>query len=101
MPRVAIYGRGSSDEQAEAGAGIAAQAGATRQWADRHAHEVIAVFTDEGVGGATGLDRRPALLEAIAGLEAGDVLLVAKRDRLGRDPLVVAMIEAAVARKGC
>jgi DNA invertase Pin-like site-specific DNA recombinase len=28
------------------------------------------------------------------------VLLVAKRDRLGRDPLVVAMIESAVTRKG-
>lgn len=28
------------------------------------------------------------------------MLLVAKRDRLGRDPLVVAMIESAVQRKG-
>jgi DNA invertase Pin-like site-specific DNA recombinase len=28
------------------------------------------------------------------------VLLVAKRDRLGRDPIAVAMIEAAVRRKG-
>ena len=30
----------------------------------------------------------------------GDTLIVAKRDRLGRDPLVVAMIEASVKRKG-
>jgi DNA invertase Pin-like site-specific DNA recombinase len=46
------------------------------------------------------LDRRPELLEAIAALRKGDVLVVAKRDRLGRDPIIVAMIEAAVARKG-
>lgn len=28
------------------------------------------------------------------------MLIVAKRDRLGRDPMVVAMIESAVKRKG-
>jgi DNA invertase Pin-like site-specific DNA recombinase len=33
-------------------------------------------------------------------LKPGDSLLVAKRDRLGRDPIVVAMIESAVVRKG-
>ena len=47
-----------------------------------------------------GLDRRPGLLAAITQLGKGDSLLVAKRDRLGRDPLVLAMIESAVKRKG-
>lgn len=58
------------------------------------------LFVDAGVSGASKLDKRPALLEAIGALESGDVLVVAKRDRLGRDPFVVAMIESAVARKG-
>jgi DNA invertase Pin-like site-specific DNA recombinase len=41
------------------------------------------------------------MLEAIAALSKGDVLLVAKRDRIGRlEPMQMAMIEAAVARKG-
>ena len=40
------------------------------------------------------------MLDAIAALKKGDVLVVAKRDRLGRDPIKVAMIESAVARKG-
>jgi site-specific DNA recombinase len=54
------------------------------------------------VGGGTPLDQRPQLLEAIAALAPGDVLLVAKRDRLGRgDVLLVAMIEVAVKRKRC
>lgn len=61
---------------------------------------LAAVFRDEGVSGSTGLDKRLGLLAAIAALKKGDLLLVAKRDRLGRDPLVVAMIEGAVQRKG-
>jgi DNA invertase Pin-like site-specific DNA recombinase len=53
------------------------------------------------VSGSTGLEKRPALLEAIAALKKGDVLMVSKRDRLGRgEPLLVAMIERAVQRKG-
>jgi len=86
------YLRVSTESQTESGAGLAAQLDACGQ--------VDAVFTDAGVSGATGLESRPALLEAIATLSKGDVLIVAKRDRLGRDPIAVAMIERAVARRG-
>jgi DNA invertase Pin-like site-specific DNA recombinase len=88
--------RVSTDEQS---LGLKAQEDACRAFAAARGWEVAGVFADEGVGGATGLDRRPGLLEALAKLGPGGVLLVAKRDRLGRDPLVIAMIEAAVARK--
>lgn len=90
------YLRVSTTSQAESGAGLDAQHDACL----RVAVELAGVYRDEGVSGKTGLDKRPALLEAIATLDKGDVLIVAKRDRLGRDPLAVAMIEAAVARKG-
>jgi len=95
MPTIA-YLRVSTDQQAESGAGLAAQEDACK----RAAGTLEAVYRDEGVSGKTGLEKRPALLEAIATLGKGDVLMVAKRDRLGRDPLVVAMIESAVKRKG-
>jgi DNA invertase Pin-like site-specific DNA recombinase len=90
------YLRVSTNAQAESGAGLDAQEDACT----RTAGTLAAVFRDEGVSGSTGLEKRPALLEAIAALGRGDVLMVAKRDRLGRDPLVVAMIESAVKRKG-
>ena len=90
------YLRVSTEQQTQSGAGLDAQHDACL----RVAGELAGVYRDEGVSGKTGLDKRPALLEAIAELERGDVLLVAKRDRLGRDPLVVAMIESAVKRKG-
>lgn len=90
------YLRVSTDQQADSGAGIDAQHDACT----KSAGVLAGVYRDEGVSGSTGLEKRPALLEAIGALKKGDVLMVAKRDRLGRDPLVVAMIESAVQRKG-
>lgn len=97
---IICYTRVSTDEQAESGAGLAAQLFACRGWAARSGAGLAAVFTDEGLSGAKSLEDRPALLDAVARLGSGDVLLVAKRDRLGRDPIVVALIEASVSRKG-
>ena len=90
------YLRVSTDQQADSGAGLDAQHDACT----KSAGVLAGVYRDEGVSGSTGLEKRPALLEAIGALKKGDVLMVAKRDRLGRDPLVVAMIESAVQRKG-
>jgi DNA invertase Pin-like site-specific DNA recombinase len=90
------YLRVSTPKQVDSGAGLDAQEDACV----RAAGSLASVFKDEGVSGSTGLEKRPALLKAIAALKCGDVLMVAKRDRLGRDPIVVAMIESAVQRKG-
>jgi DNA invertase Pin-like site-specific DNA recombinase len=57
------------------------------------------VFTDT-VSGGLALEYRPALVAALDATRTGDVLLVAKRDRLGRDVLNVAMIERLVERRG-
>lgn len=90
------YLRVSTEQQMQSGAGLDAQLDTCQ----RVAGELAGVYRDEGVSGKTGLDKRPALLALIAELSKGDVLIVAKRDRLGRDPLVMAMIESAVQRKG-
>src|SRR4051812_37960524 len=99
--RAAIYTRVSTEEQAQSGAGLAAQEDAARAHAGRMGAEVSGVFADEGGSGSVGLEKRPELLEAIATLRKGDVLIVAKRDRIGRlDPMAMAMIQRAVERKG-
>ncbi len=98
--RMICYLRISTPDQAESGAGLRAQEDACRAHAARTSAELAGPFADEGVGGAAPLDRRPGLLDALAEVRPGDVLLLAKRDRLGRDPIVVAMIEAAVQRQG-
>ena len=90
------YLRVSTDQQTQSGAGLDAQLDACT----RAAGTLDSVYRDDGVSGSTGLDKRPGLLALISALDKGDTLIVAKRDRLGRDPLVVAMIESAVKRKG-
>lgn len=98
--RAIVYCRVSSDEQAASGLGLEAQEHSCQQWAERESRLVVGPFLDEAVSGATPLEDRPGLLDAIAAIGPGDVLLVAKRDRLGRDLIRVAMIEAAVASNG-
>lgn len=101
MTTAVVYTRVSTTEQADSGAGLAAQEDAARRFAAAQGWTVAGVFTDAGVSGAAGLEKRPALLEAISTLERGGVLLVAKLDRVSRgEPLAAAMIEAAVTRKG-
>lgn len=57
-------------------------------------------FSDAGISGATPIDKRFGLLDILSLLKRGDVVPVAKRDRLGRDWMVIAMIEAAMKQAG-
>lgn len=93
------YVRVSTDEQA---LGPAAQEDALRRWCAARGATLIAVRADIGVSGATSLEHRPALIEVldIARHEGAGVVLVAKRDRLARDPIVSAMVESLVDRIG-
>lgn len=94
------YLRVSTDQQAESGLGLEAQKAAIDASAGRLGLALAGVFTDEGVSGSLDLESRPSLFAAVQALRRGDVLIVAKRDRLGRDLVGVAMIERSVVRKG-
>lgn len=91
-----IYLRVSTDQQ---GLGIEAQREICQKYLSNFAMPETVEFYDQGYSGALELDKRPGLLSAIGALCKGDVLLIAKRDRIGRDPIVNAMIERAVDRK--
>jgi len=94
------YVRVSTDQQVESGLGLKAQKSVIAEYAQKIQCSDCIIFCDEGFSGALALDKRPGMLEAIAALNKGALLVVAKRDRLGRDPMVLAMIESAVKRKG-
>ncbi len=79
--RVAIYARVSTDGQS-----VDNQLRELAAVAERHGWEVAATYTDEGVSGAKGRDRRPgfdALCEAVARREV-DAVAAWSVDRLGR-----------------
>jgi DNA invertase Pin-like site-specific DNA recombinase len=61
---------------------------------------LVRISVDAGVSGKLAIEDRPVLLEVVSTLRRGDVLLVAKRDRLGRDVIAVALIERLVAKRG-
>lgn len=94
------YLRVSSDDQVESGAGIAAQRAAVESFARSKGMTIAGTFEDAGVSGAKSLEDRPGLMAAVGQLRRGDAILIAKRDRLGRDQLAILMIERAVSRRG-
>lgn len=92
-----IYLRVSTDKQVDSGLGLEAQRDMCLRVVPKGSQ--VLEFADEGFSGALEIEKRPALIQALDCLEKGDFLIVAKRDRIGRDPIVNAMIERAVERK--
>ena len=79
--RVAIYARVSTDGQA-----VENQLAELQRVVTRHDWEVVATYTDEGVSGAKGREKRPgfdALCGAVARREV-DTVMSWSVDRLGR-----------------
>lgn len=98
-PRLAVgYLRVSTSEQQN---GPEAQRAEIERWCQANGVELAEVFEDR-VSGAAELDKRPGLLAAIdiLGSRGVGLLVIGKRDRLGRDVVLCAAIERLVARKG-
>lgn len=100
QPKALGYLRVSTDAQAESGLGLDAQRAAIVTAAARLGLALADTFTDAGLSGALDVANRPGLFAAINAIRRGDVLIVAKRDRLGRDVIALAMIERLIVRKG-
>lgn len=93
------YLRVSTDEQSQSGLGLEAQTAAIQLAAARAGLTIRGVYSDAGLSGAKPIDKRPQLAAALDALQRGDVLIVAKRDRLARDVMQSIVIEAAARRK--
>lgn len=113
--RYHIYMRASTEdqrkrknkEQEEDGLGFQAQLKDCMDWAQKNGEGEILVYQDvitgtdkkEEVLVIDDLDKRVGLQEALRELKKGDIFLVSKRDRLGRDPFIMAMIERIIKKK--
>lgn len=78
--------------------GIDAQRAQVAAWAARNGVTIVSEHEDPGVSGATPLDKRTGMLDALASIQAhgAGVLIAAKLDRLARDAFVAVTIEKAV-----
>jgi len=98
---VLLYGRNSTDDQAEAGT-IQSQQHFLRHYAELYRLRVVGQFWDAGVSGTVPLEQRRegrALLEA-AKARPGAMVLVYRLDRLGRSLRVVLDAHDALERIG-
>lgn len=102
--KVVGYVRVSKEDQARSGLGIEAQETAILEFAAREYPDAPLILNedsrDEGLSGALPVEERPALQSRIKLLSPGDVLIVAKRDRVARDLATVILIENMVAARG-
>lgn len=98
---VALY-RCSTDRQTDSGLGLEAQKAEIERFCERNGLQVVASHSDLGVSGKAPLEDRTGLVDALADVvsyRAGG-LIVAKMDRLSRDPLLAMTIERIVERSG-
>lgn len=95
--KAVIYGRVSTEDQR---LGPSAQLSSCRSWCESQGYEVGGEFVDHGISGGASLEKRDALMDAFNCLEAGDVLVIAKRCRLARDTMSAVVIERMVSKRG-
>jgi DNA invertase Pin-like site-specific DNA recombinase len=95
------YVRVSTDKQGRSGLGLEAQEQALRQWhasSTRHnGTGALQIVREVGSGGKT----LPGLSGLLRGLQRGDVLAVAKADRLARSTVRVLSVAEELERQGC
>src|SRR5689334_6474550 len=84
------------------GDGFPRQLEAIRAYAKAHDIRIAKVFEEKGVGGATDLESRPALLELMEALASNGtkLVLIEKLDRLARDLMVQETIIADLRKRG-
>jgi len=97
--KIYAYLRVSTGKQVEKGASLLDQQTECEKWAENKGAHLEGIFSDNGVSGGLELSKRPELRKAIAFLKKDDVLLVSKRDRLGRDVFNTMTIEKEIKRR--
>ena len=77
-----------------------AQRAAIATWCQDNGAQLVAVHVDAGVSSVAAVEDRPGLSAALDAVRRGDVLMVARRDRIARSPGIAAMVEYLCERKG-
>lgn len=100
-PRVVIYCRVSTGEQAESGTSMEAQELSCLRRAAELSAQVVGIRRDPGVSGSLFLSR-PGIQAALSDVETGaaNILLMAKLDRSGRDVDIVRTVKRRVEAAG-
>jgi len=98
--RAVGYCRLSKEGAPDGSYGLDAQRTAIESWATANGFQIASWGQDEGVSGDTPPDLRSGLTTALADLQPGDTLVVARRDRLSRDLILSLALERELLKTG-
>lgn len=98
---MAVYGysRVSTDKQVEDGNSLPVQERQLSGWAMMQGTELACVFVEEGVSGSMPLGQRPQGRLLLEALEAGDIVVATKLDRVFRSALDALQITEQLAKR--
>src|SRR5512139_1428437 len=90
-------------QAAEGKDGFPRQQRAVEKYASDHGYEIVKIFREEGVPGATELEGRPALRELVISSQqpkGPKVVIIERLDRLARDLMIQETIMGDFRRRG-
>jgi DNA invertase Pin-like site-specific DNA recombinase len=96
--RAHIYVRISKDTGSKLG--IDSQKEDCIKYANDNGMDIVDIYEDMDKGGALPIEKRPELNRAVESLSKGDVILVAKRERLSRINMELDLLDTMVRRLG-
>jgi DNA invertase Pin-like site-specific DNA recombinase len=97
---VYAYVRVSTDRQADEGESLGVQERTITGYAMMHGMTIDHVYVERGVSGAKPIGQRPEGGKLLANLQAGDVVIAAKLDRLFRSALDALEVHAQFTKRG-
>lgn len=102
--RYLIYLRVSTGKQEDSGLGLEAQKYSCTEWIKKQSvlgeileYQDIVTGTDRD---RKELEQRPELVRLLGNIQKDDIVVILKRERLSRDPYIMAMIEREIEKKG-
>lgn len=100
MKKQAIgYVRVSTDKQVEEGISLDAQIAKIEQWASLNDYELVKIYSDEGITGAS-LNKRDGMLEALKRIKKGMAFICYSLSRISRDTIDTIQISRTIEKVG-
>jgi site-specific DNA recombinase len=100
MKKKAIgYVRVSTDKQVEEGISLDAQIAKIEQWASLNDYELVKIYSDEGITGAS-LNKRDGMLEALKRIKKGMAFICYSLSRISRDTIDTIQISRTIEQAG-
>lgn len=93
------YVRVSTDKQVEDGVSLDAQINKIRAWASLNDYELIHIYKDEGISGAS-LNKRDGMVQALSKIKKGMAFVCYSLSRVSRDTIDTIQISRTIEKAG-